>query len=135
MRAGVLPPGRDFLDTTTHERPAHGGRARNGWPPFNARSRNSACGTGTQPFAPRPARARLPGAGRSKEGRMRKYEQLVRLDEVIGLLDISKSTAYRKCREGEIPAYKVGVQWRVNTAQLAEKYGLELRISGIGRTK
>ncbi len=66
---------------------------------------------------------------------MRKYEQLVRLDEVIGLLDISKSTAYRKCREGEIPAYKVGVQWRVNTAQLAEKYGLELRISGIGRTK
>jgi len=39
-------------------------------------------------------------------------KQLLTPDEVIEVLRIPKSTLYKLCNEGEIPAAKIGKHWR-----------------------
>ena len=43
---------------------------------------------------------------------MTNKKQLLTPDEVIEVLRIPKSTLYKLCNEGEIPAAKIGKHWR-----------------------
>ena len=40
--------------------------------------------------------------------------EVITLEELAGYLRISKSTVYRCVRLGQLPAFRVGRQWRVN---------------------
>lgn len=40
------------------------------------------------------------------------------------VLGIGKNTAYRAARDGSIPTFKIGAQYRVPTAKLREMLGL-----------
>ena len=43
---------------------------------------------------------------------------LMTLDEVAAYLRLSKDTAYRMVQKGNLPASKVGVQWRFRKADV-----------------
>jgi excisionase family DNA binding protein len=40
------------------------------------------------------------------------------IDEVSKFLRVHRSTVYRLVRKGELPAFKVGDQWRFNKSQV-----------------
>ena len=43
------------------------------------------------------------------------FRPKLRLEDVMEILDISRTKAYRLCREGKIPgAFQVGRTWRVH---------------------
>ena len=44
--------------------------------------------------------------------------EILTLDEVAGYLKISKKTAYRIVRSGDLSAFKAGKHWRVRRAEL-----------------
>jgi excisionase family DNA binding protein len=44
---------------------------------------------------------------------------LLTLEEAAALLRVSPNTVYKMCREGKIPAAKVGRQWRILETELA----------------
>ncbi|WP_319405790.1 helix-turn-helix domain-containing protein [uncultured Desulfosarcina sp.] len=43
---------------------------------------------------------------------MEKPKDVLNINELVGYLDIPKSTIYKLVREGKIPAQKVGRHWR-----------------------
>lgn len=43
---------------------------------------------------------------------MKKYDEILTIQELSIYLKISKSTLYKLVREGEIPCQKVGRHWR-----------------------
>jgi excisionase family DNA binding protein len=43
------------------------------------------------------------------------------------VLGIGKNTAYKAARDGTIPSFKVGAQWRVPTAKLREMLCLPVK--------
>ncbi len=47
-----------------------------------------------------------------------KTNNLMRLDEVATYLRLSNDTAYRMAQTGNLPASKVGVQWRFRKADI-----------------
>ena len=47
-----------------------------------------------------------------------KTNDLMTLDEVAAYLRLSKDTAYRMAQGGNLPASKVGVQWRFRRADV-----------------
>ena len=42
--------------------------------------------------------------------------------EVMELLDIGKNTFYKMVQSGELPAFRVGKQWRVRKADILKLY-------------
>ena len=44
--------------------------------------------------------------------------ELMTIDEVSKFLRVHRSTVYRLVRNGELPAFKVGDQWRFNKSQV-----------------
>ena len=59
--------------------------------------------------------ARTNGASRKiSAGRRITGSEVITLDELAWYLRISKSTVYRCVRLGQLPAFRVGRQWRVN---------------------
>lgn len=46
------------------------------------------------------------------DGKVRRMEKLMTLEEVADYLRLSKDTVYRMANSGKIPASKVGNQWR-----------------------
>jgi excisionase family DNA binding protein len=44
--------------------------------------------------------------------------ELMTIDEVSKFLCVHRSTVYRLVRNGELPAFKVGDQWRFNKSQV-----------------
>ena len=46
--------------------------------------------------------------------------RLLTLSEAAGLLQVSTRTLQRMIRSGELPAFKVGGQWRVRETQLRQ---------------
>ena len=60
--------------------------------------------------------------------------RLLTLDEAAALLQVSKRTLHRMIKINELPAFKVGGQWRVRETQLRQ--WVELReSSGIARER
>ncbi|NJN99663.1 MAG: helix-turn-helix domain-containing protein [Anaerolineales bacterium] len=47
-----------------------------------------------------------------------KVEELLTLAEVATYLKLSRRTAWRWCKQGDLPAIKVGHQWRVARSDL-----------------
>ena len=48
------------------------------------------------------------------------FDQLLTIDEVSRLLRVSRNTAYTMCRDGRLPAIKLGRDWRIRRADLEE---------------
>jgi excisionase family DNA binding protein len=46
--------------------------------------------------------------------------RLLTLDEAAALLQVSKRTLQRMIKTGELPAFKVGGQWRLRETQLRQ---------------
>lgn len=46
--------------------------------------------------------------------------EVLTLDEVAKYLRVSKKTAYKMARAGQMPAFKAGNHWRVRRAELEE---------------
>ena len=46
--------------------------------------------------------------------------RLLTLDEAAALLQVSKRTLHRMIKTNELPAFKVGGQWRVRETQLRQ---------------
>ena len=44
--------------------------------------------------------------------------EMLKVDEVAGLLRVSKATIQRWCAEGKLPAFKIGQHWRINAESL-----------------
>ena len=49
--------------------------------------------------------------------------QLLTVDETAAYLKISKGTVWTWCRTGQLPAIKVGRQWRIRREDLEEMLG------------
>lgn len=47
-------------------------------------------------------------------------DRLMQLDDVVRYLGLSKRTLYEHLRQGSIPAYRLGRQWRFRKEQLEE---------------
>jgi len=56
-------------------------------------------------------------AGQARLGTVLEAEVLT-LDEVAKYLRLSRKTAYRMARAGELPAFKAGNHWRVRRVEL-----------------
>lgn len=41
-------------------------------------------------------------------------------EQVAEKLQLTKTTVYRMCRRGELPAVKLGKSWRISSQKLAE---------------
>ena len=54
------------------------------------------------------------GASHKISADRRTGSEVITLEELAGYLRISKSTVYRCVRLGQLPAFRVGRQWRVN---------------------
>jgi excisionase family DNA binding protein len=48
------------------------------------------------------------------------YTELLTADETAAYLKISKGTVWAWCRTGQLPAIKVGRQWRIRREDLRE---------------
>jgi len=57
---------------------------------------------------------------------------VLKVDEVADLLRVSRATVQRWCAAGKLPAFKIGQQWRVNSALLQE---LMTNIHGVSTPK
>jgi excisionase family DNA binding protein len=45
---------------------------------------------------------------------------LLTIEETASFLRLSRSTAYAMCREGQLPAFKLGKEWRIRRTDLEE---------------
>ena len=45
-------------------------------------------------------------------------EELLTIDEAAKFLRINRRTAWRWCRSGKLPAFKMGHQWRIGKSAL-----------------
>ena len=57
--------------------------------------------------------------------------EVLTLEEVAGYLRLSRKTAYRMARAGDLPAFKAGNHWRVRHLELE---GWISRKTGLGRS-
>ncbi len=58
--------------------------------------------------------------GMSKENSLSQPNELLTVAEVAAYLKLSRRTAWRWCKNGRLPAFKVGHQWRVAQHDLDE---------------
>jgi excisionase family DNA binding protein len=52
----------------------------------------------------------------------------ISVEEAGGILELSRNSAYRAARSGELPAIKIGRIVRIPTAKLCEMLGLPLAV-------
>lgn len=45
-------------------------------------------------------------------------EEVLKVEEVAGILKVSKATVQRWCAAGKLPAFKIGQHWRISGAKL-----------------
>ena len=81
-----------------------------------------------------PLRQQPPGSSlRSMEQKFDSI-RLLTLDEAAALLQVSKRTLHRMIKINELPAFKVGGQWRVRETQLRQ-WVEHRESSGTGRER
>lgn len=61
-----------------------------------------------------PLKSPRPNDKKDAEPSIPSGEQVLNIDEVADWLRIPKSTLYKLCSDGEIPAAKIGKHWRFN---------------------
>lgn len=64
----------------------------------------------------------------AKQAQAITYPPLTKVGTAAPLLDISERKLRDMCANGEVKAVKIGSDWRVNTAALAEQFGIVLTI-------
>lgn len=60
----------------------------------------------------------LPETAQGEEGRMMKEDKLWTLGEVTDYVRVTEKTVHRWIDSGDLPAYKIGGQWRVKESDL-----------------
>ncbi len=50
-------------------------------------------------------------------------DEILTIDEVAGYLKLSRTTVWRLCSEGKLPAVKIGRSWRVDRAEIERLLG------------
>jgi excisionase family DNA binding protein len=53
-------------------------------------------------------------------------DEILTVEEMAQYLKVSRSTVWRWCNEGKVPAFKVGRGWRVHRAQLEKIMGQKI---------
>ncbi len=53
-------------------------------------------------------------------------DEILTVEEMAQYLKVSRSTVWRWCNEGKVPAFKVGRGWRVHRAQLEQIMGQKI---------
>ncbi|MBI4499464.1 MAG: helix-turn-helix domain-containing protein [Chloroflexi bacterium] len=57
-------------------------------------------------------------------------DELLSVNEVTKILKVSKATVQRWCREGKLPAAKIGKEYRIRRDDLERWYEEQLRAPG-----
>ena len=53
-------------------------------------------------------------------------DKILTIQEVADYLKVSRTTVWRWCNEGKIPAFKVGKVWRIHRTEMEKIVGQEL---------
>lgn len=56
-------------------------------------------------------------------------DEIIRIEEMMKMLDIGKNTAYRLLDSGEVRAFKIGKVWKITRAAVQEYIENQIKAS------
>lgn len=57
-------------------------------------------------------------------------DDILTVQEIAEYLKVSRTTVWRWCNEGQLPAFKIGRSWRIHRTELEKIVGQRLKETG-----